>query len=504
MTSNDPTRPPATPGSSTNIVTDSTPKYVQQFSAATEMILKRINSGATSSLSSIGITGTPAGYEDMRRSVLQGMKTSMSMELPPIANPGGRQKPFQTGTAKERIPIPRKTGSGRKPKSATPSTTPGGSASGGKAKTTPKARTVGKRKRQEESESSEEESDNMSKLGGDSDSEEEEDSIPELPKITQSGRQVNKPAQFVPAAYGTSTKKRAPSRRSQEQALCKKCQRGHSPQNNMIVFCDGCNLGWHQQCHEPQVAEEAVKDEDSPWFCAECSRKKGIKSGYETIPGVSWQGRSSEEKRAYLNSLPHPQLVTLLLQASVLHPNLPIFPPTPSGQLVQAQAYVPAPAPRQTASQVSRTNTHVQQPFPPSAASTAGLFKRAEGNPNAPINFIRKIQPGQPGWAPTTPTPPPQPPVHETSFAHASSAPPQLAAQAPEPVAEPESRESTPASPPYPKAGNGLMAKLGPDEEDLDWLVDASDFDTFSHAVYNDRGEKTEENGVAVNSSLLA
>lgn len=298
MDSNDPSKAPAAPSSSSsNNMSESIPKYVPQFSAATEMILKRINSGATSSLSSIGITGTPAGYEDMRRSVLQGMKTSMNVELPPIANPGGRQKPFQTGTAKERIPIPRKTGSGRKPQSATPSSTPGGSATGGKAKPTPKGRSGTKRKRRHDlSSEEEEESDgNMSKLGGDSDSDDDGGSIPELPKITQSGRQVNKPTQFVPAAYETSTKRRAPSRRNQEQALCKVCQRGHSPQNNMIVFCDGCNLGWHQQCHDPHVSEETVKDESSPWFCAECSRKKGIKSGYETIPGVSWQGRSSEE-----------------------------------------------------------------------------------------------------------------------------------------------------------------------------------------------------------------
>ncbi|KAJ5047227.1 uncharacterized protein L3040_003067 [Drepanopeziza brunnea f. sp. 'multigermtubi'] len=504
MASNDPSKTPAAPGSMSNDASDSIPKYVPQFSAATEMILKRINSGTVSTLASIGINGTPPGYDDMRRSILQGMKTSMNVELPPIANPGGRQKPFQTGTAKERIPIPRKMGSGRKPKSATPSSTPGGSASGGKAKPTPKGRAGTKRKRRQHSTSEEDEEeesdDNMSKLGGDSDSDDEEGSMPELPKITQSGRQVNKPAQFIPAAYETATKRRAPSRRNQDQALCKVCQRGHSPQNNMIVFCDGCNLGWHQQCHDPKVSEEAVKDESSSWFCADCSRKKGIKSGYETIPGVSWQGRSSEEKRAYLSSLPHPQLVTLLLQATVLHPNLPIFPPTPSGQLMQAQAYIPAS--RQTNAPVSRTNMHAQQPFPPSAASSAGLFKRAEGNPNATINFIRKLQPGQPGWVAATPSPPPHH-LQASSYAHASSAPPNFATQTTEPVADSESRESTPNSPPYPKAGNGLMAKLGPDDEDLDWLVDNGDFDSFSHAVYDERGEKTEENGVAVNGSLI-
>jgi hypothetical protein len=64
-----------------------------------------------------------------------------------------------------------------------------------------------------------------------------------------------------------------------------------------------------------------------------------------------------------------------------------------------------------------------------------------------------------------------------------------------------DSRESTPASPPYPKAGTGLMSRLGPDDEDIEWLVDNSPFDSeaFSHVVFNDGGDKVEENGVAVN-----
>lgn len=147
---------------------------------------------------------------------------------------------------------------------------------------------------------------------------------------------------------------------------------------------------------------------------------------------------------------------------------------------------------------------HAQVPFPPSATSAAGLFKRAEANPSAPINFIRKIHPGQPGAA-STPTPPAS---AAPSFTHASSAPPQLAVVHPTDLTNEnensESRESTPASPPYPKAGNGLMAKLGPDEDDMEWLVDNDDFDSFSHVVYDERGEKMEENGISVNGSLLS
>jgi hypothetical protein len=49
--------------------------------------LERINSGNTGS---IGITGTPPGYEDMRRSVLMGMKTTLNMEIP--STPVGRKR----------------------------------------------------------------------------------------------------------------------------------------------------------------------------------------------------------------------------------------------------------------------------------------------------------------------------------------------------------------------------------------------------------------------------
>lgn len=62
-----------------------------------------------------------------------------------------------------------------------------------------------------------------------------------------------------------------------------------------------------------------------------------------------------------------------------------------------------------------------------------------------------------------------------------------------------DSRESTPASPAYPKPGNGLMAKLGPDEEDTEWLVDADgDFEAFSHTVYDDNGIATQTGGIVV------
>ncbi|TAQ83466.1 hypothetical protein B7494_g8210 [Chlorociboria aeruginascens] len=475
-------------GSAAPPTNESPPKYVPQFSAATEMILKRINSGGvgTSSLSSFGITGTPPGYEDMRRSVLQGMKTTLNME---ISTPVNASRGSTRGSA---------SGNGASSNSGR----------GRPAKGKAKAGTKRKRVSKEESESTED-STAMSGLGDDSESD-DTSSITEFPRVTQSGRAVNKPAQFIPAISEGSARKRVLSKRSQDQALCKRCGRGHSPQSNMIVFCDGCNLGWHQMCHDPNVSDEEVQDEVSPWFCSDCAKKRGIKSvNVEQTKGVSWQGRSVEHKREYLSSLPHSQLVNLLLQATILHPNLPIYPL--ASNTTNIQAYVPQ-HPTTSTVQERKTNIYPQQPFPPSATAAAGLFSRSEANPNAPINFIRKIPSG-----PNTPTSsftssfppssqsqqPPQsqlhshpPPQNATQYhPHSSSAPPTLPPQSHNNGNGngngngQESRESTPASPPYPKAGNGLMAKLGPDDEDMEWLVDNEDFDAFSHNVYDYEGQ---------------
>jgi hypothetical protein len=310
MSSDTPPQTPTVSGSKDTPMSDSPPKYVPQFSAATEMILKRIQSGSSSTigtiptLSSIGITGTPPGYEDMRRNVLMGMKTTLNMEIP-------ASKPIHYKSRTSRLATAGGGAAGSasvagSPIAPRPSITPKGrgsadkvAGSGKKQKSGPKGKglrgTKRKRARSDSmSEEESEESDAMSKLGGDSDSDDAE-SVTEFPKVTQSGRQIVKPAQFVPAARETNPKRRAPSKRTQESALCKRCGRGQSPQNNMIVFCDGCNLAWHQMCHDPPISEETVKDETAPWFCADCSRKKGNKGAGSEPRSTSWQGRSSEE-----------------------------------------------------------------------------------------------------------------------------------------------------------------------------------------------------------------
>ncbi|RKF62268.1 putative phd domain containing protein [Erysiphe neolycopersici] len=427
-----------------SIATDSSPKYTPQFSATTQMILERIHSRNSSSLTSMSIPGTvvpPPGYEDMRRSVLQTMRTSMNMQIPATPARDKKTKPKYTRST---------SGSGL-------SISPTGVSTNnvGKGKTTirnPRSKTSSKRKRiKDKSEDSDEESnDNILQLGGDSDLD-DSDTVTKLPKITQSGRHIVKPTQFVPATYENYSRRRTPSRKAQEQALCKRCGRGHSPQNNMIVFCDGCNLPWHQNCHKPVIPDDAVLVESALWFCSECSQKKGINSDNEAIPkGMSWARRSIEEKKAYLNAQTHSQLVALLLQATYLHPDIPLFP-WPETSKNQSQ-------PQKTYS------------FCPYTPPVVGSLSRSEGNPSAPINSIKKKQ----SLPPTQATIPNLP---------ASSTPSIVFTQE-----RAVSRESTPASPPYPKPGHGLMAKLGPDNEDIDWLVDTDDYNAFSHSVVENYG----------------
>jgi len=48
------------------------------------------------------------------------------------------------------------------------------------------------------------------------------------------------------------------------------------------------------------------------------------------------------------------------------------------------------------------------------------------------------------------------------------------------------------------------MAKLPADEDDMEWLVDNNDFEAFSHVVYDENGERMEENGLPVNGGAIA
>ncbi|KAI4246191.1 MAG: hypothetical protein L6R40_002144 [Gallowayella cf. fulva] len=113
-----------------------------------------------------------------------------------------------------------------------------------------------------------------------------------------------------------------------EASVCKNCGRGHSPASNMIVFCDGCNGPWHQFCHDPPISQDVIRIEEQEWLCSDCQVLREEKAHVEGK--VSAEALGIVDKRRYLQSLSPSNLVSLLLHATILHPDLPIFA-TPSG-----------------------------------------------------------------------------------------------------------------------------------------------------------------------------
>ena len=154
-------------------------------------------------------------------------------------------------------------------------------------------------------------------------------------------------------------------------ALCEHCLRGNGPAGNVIVFCDACNHCWHQKCHDPPIAKETVADKHAEWFCAACddilhpekrkgrsSAKTGKQKGRKASQSSEGNGTSieiqttklpvnivsthtastlvpanllsREQRLSYLNSLSKAQLTDLLMRATDLAPEIPIFPRAPS------------------------------------------------------------------------------------------------------------------------------------------------------------------------------
>lgn len=77
------------------------------------------------------------------------------------------------------------------------------------------------------------------------------------------------------------------SERTLMQRLCRECGRSSSPDDNMIVFCDGCNECWHQHCHDPPVPDAAVANVDAEWLCAACEQSRRVEADRDAADKVS-------------------------------------------------------------------------------------------------------------------------------------------------------------------------------------------------------------------------
>ncbi|KAM5473485.1 hypothetical protein MauCBS54593_002280 [Microsporum audouinii] len=184
---------------------------------------------------------------------------------------------------------------------------------------------------------------------------------------TKSGRQIHRPTMFTPEQ--NQPKSASPDASQQQQqpppprkrrrvyrkgkeanVVCLRCDRGHSPKCNAIVFCDECNAPWHQFCHDPPIGEDVISVKKMEWFCRECrpvdapldpalqaneqlgftrlhpSTSPSMLTSAPQTPLLGSSQFSKAEKKSYLSSLSHAALVNLLVNISESRPDIPIFP----------------------------------------------------------------------------------------------------------------------------------------------------------------------------------
>ncbi|KAF2398400.1 hypothetical protein EJ06DRAFT_460337, partial [Trichodelitschia bisporula] len=281
---------------------------VMEYSATTEELLRRFRSQVTAA------TGTP-GYEAAREQVLRGMVTSDKLPIPPpsTAPKRGRGRGRGRGSALSRTastgestpvsasPVERGRGRVGRPR--------GRGRGGGRG---------GKRKR-EESADDDEDSEDDSEISS---------SYAPMPTRTKSGRNVNKPTQFVPTIPSPTRepKRRKVHRRTMDSAVCTMCKRGVSTSQNTIVFCDKCSKPYHMYCHDPPIDREFVDIAEKEWFCLACSPVEGDPAVSRAAELDGGANATFEDKRAYLFSLSRLDLVNMILKMASAHPELAIIP----------------------------------------------------------------------------------------------------------------------------------------------------------------------------------
>ncbi|PVI07364.1 hypothetical protein DM02DRAFT_608902 [Periconia macrospinosa] len=440
-----------------------------QFSATTAEILKRLQA------SNSNATGTPA-FEAKRAEVLQSYVTSDKLPTPPpVANSNRRGRGG-------RIATPKMVNSAAGSTNSTPASGRGrgsGRGSGrGRGRGSGRGGGRGGKRKRAESVESDDDSDISS-------------SYTPLPTRTKSGRNVTKPVAFVPVIpEPTQAVKRRRSTKTILAAQCKTCHRGTDPGNNRIVFCDVCTTAYHQYCHDPPIDNEVVTVLEKEWICGPCARSKdNVVEGTDELVAAP-EGFSADDKRAYLSTLSQEHLISLLLHATIRHPELPIFPQnvhnlisnstkTASSNLTTTSSSLkPQPNPQSTLPVTSPAAGH---------ASSAGGTPHSNNNPtitstsseldSAEAQLLSEIQ--------NSHQPPALTPKPTTSAAVPSAATNNGITDQQQQIDEYDDGYDTDPPAHYPKAGNGLARTMRPESEDLQWLVD-DNFEVFSHGWKGD------------------
>ncbi|PYH41490.1 phf1/phf2 family PHD finger domain-containing protein [Aspergillus saccharolyticus JOP 1030-1] len=320
------------------------------------------------------------------------------------------------------------------------------------------------------------------------DSSSDESDVAPTATQTKSGRQVNRPSLYVPppslpaavkensnsletsdntrGSTAASRKRKRVQRKAKDvNVTCTRCQRGHSPLSNAIVFCDECNGAWHQLCHDPPISVEVVAVKEKEWFCGECKpvpitivqptvvRSNPSLTKARSIPmptaslkvpraEVGAAGYSVEERRGFLSGLSHATLVELLLNISESSPSLPMFPTNLKDYHSSNFSFFPGLS-------TVNASTSVQRPVP----QTNGLGAVAPTSTEVPAN------------APAAPAPD----VSSSRRRYEESS-------------DDESEYEFQEHRLYPRAGNGFQLPIGLD--DLDILSEDPACPTFSYSLH--------------------
>ncbi|RAH45428.1 phf1/phf2 family PHD finger domain-containing protein [Aspergillus brunneoviolaceus CBS 621.78] len=325
------------------------------------------------------------------------------------------------------------------------------------------------------------------------DSSSDESDVAPTATQTKSGRQVNRPSLYVPppslpaaaketsnsletsdntrgsTAATTRKRKRVQRKAKDGNITCTRCQRGHSPLTNAIVFCDECNGAWHQLCHDPPISVEVVTVQEKEWFCGECkpvpitivqptvvrsnpflakTQPTPISTSSLIVPRaeVSAGGYSVEERRGFLSGLSHATLVELLMNISEGNRNLPMFPANLKDY--QSSNFSVCPS----SSAVTSTSTSVQRTVLQTNGLGASAATSAEESARPPTASAPDVS--------TTSS-------HRRKYEESSDEEPEYEFQ--------EHRL-------YPRAGNGFRLPVGLD--DLDILSEDPACSTFSYSLH--------------------
>ena len=345
------------------------------------------------------------------------------------------------------------------------------------------------------------------------DSSSEESDVTPTATQTKSGRQVNRPSLYVPPVAsppvassrntaiafpatpdsnpattpGTMARKRKRVVRKGKEVNvnCMHCQRGHSPLNNTIVFCDWCNKAWHQLCHDPSISDEVVQVKDKEWLCKLCKpepqstlKPRGVQNSHYHMQSqimrmplevppleIGGAGFSEEDRRGYLSSLSHATLVELLVTLSDRNPDMPIYP---ANLKALPLSQFPSQSTALTAVTVPANSTE----------SPATADATQKGNSGAAENGISGNEKDH-----SMTTEPFQAAVNDASA---------NGKQSDDEDSEYEVFEDHRL---YPRAGNGLHLSLNPD--DLDILRDDPACPTFSYSMHGPAKARVEANDAA-------